>query len=104
MSEKESLMTAAYFRHTRATFTTDPLNVLSYVQDTDEPFSAASQDRWAYSAGIRMVYVNRLNNQHLVNTGLQIERNEAINKTRLFAFARDGVGESNRTGHRPSRR
>ena len=93
MSEKESLMTAAYFRHTRATFTTDPLNVLSYVQDTDEPFSAASQDRWAYSAGIRMVYVNRLNNQHLVNTGLQIERNEAINKTRLFAFARDGVGD-----------
>ena len=92
MSEKEFLMTAAYFRHTRATFKTDPFNVLSYVQDTEEPFSAGSQDRWAYSGGIRMVYVNRLNTQHLVNTGLQIERNEAINKTRLFAFERDGNG------------
>ena len=92
MNNNANLMTAGYFRHTRATFTTDPFNALSYVQDTDEPFSAGSQDRWAYSAGIRMVYVNRLNNHHLLNTGLQIERNEAINKTRLFAFARDGAG------------
>jgi hypothetical protein len=31
---------AGYFRHTRATFSTDPLNVLAYTQDPDEPFSA----------------------------------------------------------------
>ena len=93
MSENEFLMTAGFFRHTRATFVTDPQNFLSYVDDTDEPFSAGSQDRWAYSGGLRLVYVNRLNNQHLVNTGMQIERNQAVNKTRLFAFARDGVGD-----------
>ncbi|MEW6544087.1 MAG: TonB-dependent receptor [Nitrospirota bacterium] len=83
---------AAYFRQTRATFVTDPLNVLSYVRDEAEPFSAGSQDREAYSAGVRLDYTNRLNSQHLLKYGFQIDRTQAVNKTRLFAFARDGMG------------
>ncbi|MDH5641725.1 MAG: TonB-dependent receptor, partial [Nitrospira sp.] len=42
---------AGYFRHTRATFRTDPFNVLAYVPDETEPFSAGSQDRTAFSGG-----------------------------------------------------
>jgi hypothetical protein len=38
-------------RHTRATFKTDPLNLLAYTADPAEPFSAADQDRNAYSTG-----------------------------------------------------
>ncbi|MBM4121883.1 MAG: TonB-dependent receptor [Nitrospira sp.] len=83
---------AGYFRQTRATFVTDPLNVLSYVGDAAEPFSAGSQDRSAYSLGVRLDYTNKLNQQHLLKYGFQIDRTQAVNKTRLFAFARDGGG------------
>ncbi len=85
---------AGYFRHTRATFRTDPLNVLRYVEDPDEPFSAASQDRNAYSGGVRLDYTYVPNKEHLVKTGLQVDRTQAVNKTRIFAFNRDpGTGD-----------
>ncbi|WP_447973240.1 TonB-dependent receptor [Nitrospira sp. Kam-Ns4a] len=82
---------ATYFRQTRATFITDPLNVLSYTQNTEEPFSAGSQDRSAYSAGVRLDYTNKLSGQHLLKYGFQIDRTQAVNKTRLFAFGRDST-------------
>ncbi len=86
---------AGYFRHTRATFSTDPFNVLSYTQDPDEPFSAGDQDRVAYSGGIRFDYTQRLNPDHLVKAGIHIDRTQAVNKTRLSAFLRDGAGNPN---------
>ena len=36
---------AGYFRHSRATFTTDPYHVLAYTRDEEEPYSAGHQDR-----------------------------------------------------------
>ena len=83
---------AVYFRHTRATFSTDPLNVLAYTQDIDEPFSAGAQDRFAYSGGLRFDYTYRLNPDHLLKAGFQIDRTQAVNKTRLSVFRRDGFG------------
>lgn len=78
---------AGYFRHTRAAFNTDPLNVLSY----NEAFQASDQDRSAYSGGVRLDYANTLNSQHVVRSGFQIDRTQAINKTRLFVFDTDPV-------------
>ena len=83
---------AGYFRHTRATFSTDPLNVLAYTQDLEEPFSAGDQDRFAYSGGFRFDYTHRVNPEHLVKAGLQIDRTQTVNKTRLSVFLRDGFG------------
>lgn len=83
---------AGYFRHTRATFVTDPLNVLAFTPDESEPFSAGSQDRLAYSSGVRFDYTQRVNAEHLVKAGFQFDRTQAINKTRLSVFARDGGG------------
>ncbi len=79
---------AGYFRHTRATFRTDPLNVLAYVPDdeVEEPFSAGSQDRIGYSGGVRMDYTYVHSKEHLIKAGFQIDRTHAINKTRLFTF------------------
>ena len=77
---------AGYFRHTRATFRTDPFNLLAYVPDEAEPFSAGSQDRTAYSGGFRLDYTFVLSPQHLIKAGFQIDRTQAINKTRLTAF------------------
>jgi hypothetical protein len=77
---------AGYVRHTRATFRTDPFNVLAYVPDEAEPFSAGSQDRTAYSGGFRMDYTYVHSPQHLIKAGFQIDRTQAINKTRLTAF------------------
>jgi hypothetical protein len=77
---------AGYFRHTRATFRTDPLNVLAYVPDVEEPFSAGSQDRIGYSGGVRMDYTYVHSKEHLIKAGFQIDRTQAINKTRLFTF------------------
>lgn len=88
---------AGYFRHNRATFNTDPFNVLSYTEDLDEPFSAGNQDRFAYSGGFRFDYTHRLNADHLIKTGFQLDRTQAVNKTRLSAFLRDGSG--NPTGN-----
>lgn len=83
---------AAYFRQTRATFTTDPLNVLAYVQDAAEPFSSGSQDRTGYSGGVRLDYTFVHSKEHLIKAGFQINRTQAINKTRLFTFLDDGLG------------
>lgn len=84
---------AGYFRHTRATFRTDPLNVLAYVPDVEEPFSAGSQDRIGYSGGVRMDYTYVHSKEHLIKAGFQIDRTQAINKTRLFTFLDNGLGE-----------
>lgn len=83
---------AGYFRHTRATFITDPFNALVYTQDQTEPFSVGSQDRLAYSGGIRLDYTYIPGSRHLIKTGLQIDRTQAVNKTRLSTFLDDGTG------------
>lgn len=80
---------AGYLRHTRAIFTTDPLNVLAYTVNPSEPFSAANQDRSAYSGGVRLDYTYVPTTRHLIKTGFQIDRTQAVNKTRLFVFDRD---------------
>ncbi|MBL8074661.1 MAG: TonB-dependent receptor [Nitrospira sp.] len=77
---------AGYFRHTRATFRTDPLNVLAYVPEVEEPFSAGSQDRTGYSGGVRLDYTYVHSKEHLIKAGFQVDRTQAINKTRLFTF------------------
>ncbi len=38
MDAKQFMSVAGYFRHSRATFTTDPYNVLAYTSDEGEPF------------------------------------------------------------------
>jgi outer membrane receptor protein involved in Fe transport len=79
---------AGYFRQTRATFKTDPFNVLAYVPDEEEPFSAGDQDRTGYSGGVRLDYHFVHSKEHLIRWGFQIDRTQAINKTRLFGFNR----------------
>ncbi|RMH03567.1 MAG: TonB-dependent receptor [Nitrospirae bacterium] len=86
------LSLAAYFRHSRATFTTDPLNVLAFTGDLMEPFSAGSQDRYAYSGGLRFDYTHRIAQGHLLRMGFQIDRTQTVNKTRVFAFQRNALG------------
>jgi len=83
------LSLAGYVRHTRATFKTDPFNALACIP---EPFSVGDQDRFAVSGGIRLDYTFIPNSRHLIKTGFQIDRTQAINKTRLFTFADDGAG------------
>ena len=83
---------AGYVRHTRATFKTDPLNVLAYTVDPTTPFSAADQDRNAYSTGLRFDYTYVQSKEHLIKTGFQIDRTQSVNKTRLFTLADDGAG------------
>ncbi|MBS0150390.1 MAG: TonB-dependent receptor [Nitrospira sp.] len=92
INSKNFFSLAGYFRHTRATFRTDPLNVLAYVPNVEEPFSAGSQDRIGYSGGVRMDYTYVHSKEHLIKAGFQIDRTQAINKTRLFTFLDDGVG------------
>ncbi len=88
---------SGYVRQTRATFRTDPFNVLAYTPDEAEPFSAASQDRNAYSGGIRFDHTYIPNKEHVIKAGFQVDRTQAVNKTRLFTFADDGAG--NPTGN-----
>jgi TonB dependent receptor len=82
---------SGYARQTRATFRTDPFNVLAYA-DPAEPFSAGSQDRNAYSGGIRFDHTYIPNKEHVIKTGFQIDRTQTINKTRLFTFEDGGGG------------
>lgn len=82
---------AGYFRHTRATFKTDPFNALSYTPDATEPFSTGDQDRFAYSGGVRLDYTYIPNHQHLIKTGFQIDRTQTVAKTFLYDFERDPV-------------
>jgi outer membrane receptor protein involved in Fe transport len=88
---------SGYVRQTRATFRTDPFNLLAYTADPAEPFSAASQDRNAYSGGVRMDHTYIPNKEHVIKAGFQVDRTQAMNKTRLFTFADDGAG--NPTGN-----
>ena len=104
MNAKQFVSVAGYFRHSRATFTTDPLNVLAYTQEhaheeeghedehghEEEPFSASAsnQDRWGYAGGIRLDYTHALNSRHLIKAGFQVDRTTTRNKNRLFAFMR----------------
>lgn len=84
----------AYFRHGYANFTTDPLNVLAYTPDVAEPFSAANQERTAYSGGVRLDHTWVPNAQHLVKTGFQIDYTNADNTAQLFVFDRNpGTGQ-----------
>lgn len=102
MDANQFFSLAAYFRHSRATFTTDPYNALAYAplhheeemvptgdEHHGEPFSAGDQDRWGIAGGVRLDYTHVLNPQHLIKAGFQLDRTEATNKTRLFAFARE---------------
>ena len=77
---------SGYVRQTRAMFRTDPFNVLAYTPDETEPFSAASQDRNAYSGGIRFDHTYIPNKEHVIKTGFQVDRTQTWNKTRLFTF------------------
>ncbi len=64
MDAKQFVSVAGYFRHSRATFTTDPLNVLAYTSDEAEPFSAGDQDRWVYAVCFGYLTVKeRLNSE-----------------------------------------
>ena len=81
---------SGYVRQTRAMFRTDPFNVLAYTPDETEPFSAASQDRNAYSGGIRFDHTYIPNKEHVIKTGFQVDRTQTWNKTRLFTFQDDG--------------
>ena len=93
MDAKQFVSVAGYFRHSRATFTTDPYNVLAYTSDDAEPFSAGHQDRWAYAGGVRLDYTHALNTRHLIKAGFQIDRTRTRNKNRLFAFLRGEADE-----------
>jgi outer membrane receptor protein involved in Fe transport len=88
---------SGYVRQTRATFRTDPFNLLAYTMDPAEPFSAASQDRNAYSGGVRFDHTYIPNTEHVIKAGFQVDRTQTWNKTRLFTFADDGAG--NPTGN-----
>ena len=79
---------SGYFRHTRATFRTDPLNVLAYTADPTEPFFAGSQDRSANSSGIRFDHTYIPSKEHVVKIGFQVDRTQTVNKTRLLGFNR----------------
>ncbi len=83
---------SGYTRQTRATFKTDPLNLLAYTKDPAEPFSASDQDRTAYSSGVRFDHTYLPNNAHVIKAGFQVDRTQAVNKTRLSTFADDGNG------------
>ena len=107
MSANQFVSVAGYFRHSRATFTTDPYNVLAYTRGHDhgdedehghqeeEPLSAsaADQDRWAYAGGIRLDYTHAFNSRHMIKAGFQFDRTTTRNKTRIFAFRRGEAGE-----------
>jgi hypothetical protein len=71
--------------------------VLAYTPDPTEPFSASSQDRSAYSGGVRFDHTYIPNKEHVIKTGFQVDRTQTVNQTRLFTFADDGAG--NPTGN-----
>ncbi len=112
MNANQFVSVAGYFRHSRATFTTDPYNVLAYTGGEDShghdhasAISAANQDRWAYAGGIRLDYTHALNSQHMIKAGFQFDGTTTRNKNQLFAFLRgeedelDGHHEDDEDGH-----
>ena len=80
---------SSYARQTRATFRTDPFNRLAYTADPTESFSASSQDRTAYSNGVRFDHTYVPSREHVIKAGFQVDRTQAVNKTRIFTFAKD---------------
>ncbi|MCX5725494.1 MAG: TonB-dependent receptor [Nitrospirae bacterium] len=88
---------SGYVRHTRATFKTDPFNLLAYTADPTRSFSAGSQDRSANSSGVRFDHTYIPAKEHVLKAGFQVDRTQTVNKTRLFTFADDGAG--NPTGN-----
>ena len=72
---------AAFVRQTRSTFFEDFNNALAYAGGT-----AASQDRSGLATGLRLDYANQLTSQQLLKTGFQVDRTQAISKTRTEAF------------------
>ncbi len=89
MNANQVLSVAGYVRHSRATFTTDPWDVLAYADEADEPFSAGHQDRYGVAGGMRIDYTHAMKKRHLLKAGFQFDRTMATNKPRLFVFARD---------------
>ena len=85
VSANQFFSLAGYFRHTRATFKTDAFNVLAYSPDINGA-QAADQDRMAYSGGLRLDYTYVHSKEHLIKTGFQFDRTQAVNKTRITAF------------------
>ena len=88
---------SGYARQTRATFRTDPFNLLAYTADPAEPFAASSQDRSGNSSGVRFDHTYVPSKEHVIKAGFQVDRTQAINKTRISTFAADGDG--NPTGN-----
>lgn len=78
---------ALYGRRTRATFLSDFDNVLAYAGGR-----ASSQDRLGLSTGVRLDYTNQFTSRHLVKAGFQLDRTQAISKTRTAAFLLDAAG------------
>ncbi|HEX7765550.1 MAG TPA: TonB-dependent receptor [Nitrospira sp.] len=85
VSSNQFFSLAGYFRHTRATFKTDAFNVLAYSPEITGA-QAADQDRMAYSGGLRLDYTYVHSKEHLIKTGFQLDRTQAVNKTRITAF------------------
>ena len=74
-----------YFRRGVADFTTDPLNALAYAEDVNTA-QTASQQRVAYSGGMRFDYTWIPDSHHLVKTGMQLDYTRANNQSQIFAF------------------
>lgn len=85
VSSNQFFSLAGYFRQTRAIFKTDPFNVLAYSPEIAKA-QAADQDRMAYSGGVRLDYTYVQSQEHLIKTGFQFDRTQAVNKTRITAF------------------
>lgn len=85
VSSNQFFSLAGYFRQTRAIFKTDPFNVLAYSPEIAKA-QAADQDRMAYSGGVRLDYTYVHSQEHLIKTGFQFDRTQAVNKTRITAF------------------
>lgn len=78
-----------YFRRGQATFTTDPLNSLSYTDDANTA-QTASQQRVAYSGGFRLDHTWVPDSRHLVKAGFQFDYTKANNTATIFAFGAPG--------------
>ena len=79
---------SGYLRHTRATFKTDPFNVLAYTPDPTAP--SPNQDRKAYSTGLRLDYT------YVHTRSISSRRGSRSTYTggeqfRLFTLADDGA-------------
>jgi hypothetical protein len=84
-------------RHTRATFKTDPLNLLAYTADPSRAvFGRRSGSQCLFDRRASSTIPTCTVKQHLIKAGFQLDRTQSVNKTRLFTFADDGAGQSDR--------